>query len=54
MPYKDFTKIEKGKKKFCMTSIKTNKTYCYDSKTKRDEGKRLHEAFAHGFKMTKK
>ena len=54
MPYKNFTKKVEGKKKFCMTNIRTGKTYCYKSKTAREEGARLHEAFKHGFKMTKK
>ena len=54
MPYDKFTKIREGKKVFCMTSKNTGKTYCYKSKADRAEGMRMHEAYAHGFKQTKK
>lgn len=54
MPYLFSTRIVKNKKKFCMTSKDSGKTYCYDSEEKRKNGARLHEAFKHGFIPTKK
>jgi len=50
MPYK----LRKSKGKFCMTNKNTGKTYCYKSAAARKKGMRMHEAFSHGFKMTKK
>ena len=47
MPYKNFQKIVKGVKKFCMTSLESNRTYCYKSKQARSEGQRIHEMFKH-------
>ena len=46
MPYNYSTKKVDGKTKYCMTSKKTGKTYCYDSLAKRRKGERLHEYFA--------
>ena len=54
MPYKLFHTIREGKKKFCMTSSDTGKSYCYSSEEARKKGQKMHEAFKHGFKMTKK
>jgi len=54
MPYQDFSKTVKGKRKYCMRNKKTGKEYCYDSAKEREEGKRIHEAFVHGFKPTRK
>ena len=54
MPYRDFTKKEEGKTKYCMEAIRTGKTYCYDSPAAREKAKSMHEAFAHGFKPTRK
>lgn len=53
MPYNFSVRMKQGKKKFCMTSRNTGKTYCYDSEEKRKEGARIHEAFSHGFKPTR-
>lgn len=53
MPYNFSTRIKQGKKKFCMTSRDTGKTYCYDSEEERKKGAHLHEAFKHGFKPTR-
>ena len=54
MPYKLSTKTVKGKKKWCMTSKDTGKTYCYDSTAARAKGMKMHEMFKHGFKPTKR
>lgn len=54
MPYTNFTKKVKGKKKWCMTSKDSGKTYCYNSAKERTEGARMHEAYKHGFKPTGK
>ena len=54
MPYVLFTKQEKGEMKYCMRNKRTGKSYCFDSPEARKRGMRLHEAFKHGFKMTKK
>ena len=53
MPYRKFTRVVKGQKKYCMENIKTNKTYCYKSKADRSKGMQMHEAFASGWKPTK-
>jgi len=47
MPYRDFTKKEEGKTKYCMEAIRTGKTYCYDSPAAREKAKSMHEMFAH-------
>jgi len=54
MPYRDFTKKEEGKTKYCMEAIRTGKTYCYDSPAAREKAKSMHEMFAHGFRPTRK
>jgi len=54
MPYQNFSEIVKGKRKYCMRNKRTGKEYCYDSAKEREEGKRIHEAFVHGFKPTRK
>jgi len=54
MPYRDFTKKEEGKTKYCMEAIRTGKTYCYDSPAAREKAKSMHEAFTHGFRPTRK
>ena len=46
MPYRNFTKTEEGKTKYCMEAINTGKTYCYDSEGAREKAKGLHEMFA--------
>jgi len=53
MPYKKFIKRTKEGVKYCMTSLDSGKTYCYRSKEARNKGIRMHEAFKHGFKLTK-
>jgi len=45
MPYNLSTRIVKGKKKYCMTSKRTGKTYCYSSEADRKQGMRLHEYY---------
>ena len=45
MPYTLSTKTVKGKKKWCMTSKDTGKTYCYDSASARAKGMKMHEIF---------
>lgn len=50
MPYRLF----KRNGKYCMENRNTGKTYCYDTKKERTEGMKMHEAFAHGFKPTRK
>lgn len=47
MPYNLSTKKFKGGTKYCMTSKKTGKTYCYSSPEERKKGMRLHEMFSH-------
>ena len=47
MPYTYSTQTKEGRKKFCMTSKKTGKTYCYDSPAARERGAKTHEMFAH-------
>ena len=47
MPYNLSTRTVKGKKKWCMTSKDTGKTYCYDSAAARAKGMRMHEMFKH-------
>jgi len=37
-----------------MEAIRTGKTYCYDSPAAREKAKSMHEAFAHGFRPTRK
>lgn len=54
MPYNFSTKKVKGQIKHCMTSKDSGKTYCYNSESTMKKGMRLHEAFKHGFKMTRK
>ena len=54
MPYLKFTKIVDGKKKYCIKNKKTGSITCYSSKKKREKGIRMKEAFAHGFKLTKR
>jgi hypothetical protein len=54
MPYALSTKKIKGKKKWCMTNKNTGKTYCYKSKTVREKGMKMHEAFSHNWKPTGK
>ena len=54
MPYSKFTKIVNGKKKYCIRNLRTGKITCYDSPEKRETGIRMKEAFAHGFKPTRK
>lgn len=53
MPYTYSTQKKEGKKKYCMTSKRTGKTYCYDSPAARRKGAQMHEAFAHGMKSNK-
>jgi len=45
MPYTLSTKKVKGKKKWCMTSKDTGKTYCYGSASERAKGMKMHEMF---------
>lgn len=47
MPYTNFTKKVGGKKKYCMKSKDTGKSYCYSSAAARAKGKRMHEMFKH-------
>ena len=54
MPYTNFEKTVNGEEKYCMRAIRTGRTYCYNSKEAREKGKKMHEAFAHGFKPTAK
>lgn len=54
MPYSFSTKKVKGKIKQCMTSKESGKTYCYNSDAEMKRGMRMHEAFKHGFKPTRK
>ena len=54
MPYEKFTKIVKGKKKYCLKNKVTGNVTCYSSEEKRNTGIRMKEAFAHGFKPTGK
>jgi len=37
-----------------MENTDTGKSYCYDSETAREKGMRMHEAFKHGWKPTRK
>jgi len=53
MPYKT-SKLKKGKKKYVMKSLETGKTYHYATAAARKKGMKMHEAFKHGFKMTRK
>lgn len=53
MPYLLSTRVKEGKRKYCMTSKDSGKTYCYDSPEARKKGMRMHEAFKHGFKPTR-
>lgn len=53
MPYRDFTKEKDGKTLYCMTSQDTGKTYCFKSEAAREKGKKMHEAFKHGWKPTR-
>ena len=53
MPYTLSTRSVKGKKKFCMTSKETGKTYCYDSPEARKKAMKMHHAFKSGWKMTR-
>ena len=46
MPYNLSIKYVGNKSKYCMTSKKTGKTYCYDSKEKKLKGMQQHEMFA--------
>lgn len=46
MPYNLSIKYVGSKPKYCMTSKKSGKTYCYDTKQKRLEGIKQHEVFA--------
>ena len=39
MPYQNFSKTVKGKRKYCMRNKRTGKEYCYDSAKEREEGK---------------
>ena len=50
MPYK----LLKRAGKYCMENKNTGKVYCYKTAAARKEGMRMHEAFKHGWKMTKK
>ena len=54
MPYRLSTKKVKGKKKWCMTNKETGKTYCYDRKEAREKAMQIHEAYAHGWKPSKR
>jgi len=54
MPYTYLIQTKEGRKKYCMTNKSTGKTYCYDSPEAREKGAKMHEAFAHGFKPTRK
>jgi len=45
MPYTLSKQKREGKQKFCMTSKKTGKTYCYNSEAARKKGMRIHEMF---------
>jgi len=47
IPYTNFTKKVEGKTKYCMTAIKTGRTYCYNSAEARKRGARMHEIYAH-------
>ena len=47
MPYTLSTKTVKGKKKWCMKSKDTGKSYCYDSPAARAKGMKMHEMFKH-------
>jgi hypothetical protein len=53
MPYKK-SKLKKGKRRYAMKSLRTGKTYHYKTAAARKKGMKMHHAFAHGFKMTKK
>lgn len=46
MPYRLSTRAVKGKKKYCMTAIRTGKTYCYDSANARKIGMKMHMRYA--------
>jgi hypothetical protein len=47
MPYDLFTKVVKGKKKYCTKHKKTGKVVCYNSEEKRKTGIKMHHMFAH-------
>ena len=47
MPYTFSTQQREGKKKYCMTTIKTGKTYCYNTLKARKKGEKMHEIYAH-------
>lgn len=50
MPY---NKFKKGNK-YCIRNRKTGRTTCYKSEDDRNQGIRIREAFAHGWKPTRK
>ena len=54
MPYTYLIQTKEGRKKYCMTNKSTGKTYCYDSPEAREKGAKMHEAFTHGFRPTRK
>ncbi|MFX0134121.1 MAG: hypothetical protein ACFFDN_10805 [Candidatus Hodarchaeota archaeon] len=54
MPYSKFTKIVKGKKKYCTRNLETGEVVEYDSAEKRASGIQMREAIHHGFKPTGK
>ena len=54
MPYDQFIKTVGGKKKYCLKNKSTGSVTCYGSEAKRKTGIRMKEAFAHGFKTTRR
>jgi hypothetical protein len=50
MPYNKFRRWNK----YCIRNLKTGKVTCFQSQQDRDKGIRIREAFAHGFKPTRK
>ena len=54
MPYAYFNKRVKGKMLYCIRNLRTGKVVCYKSLAARKKGVRIREAFAHGWKPTRK
>jgi len=54
MPFKKFTKIVKGQKKFCIKKLTDGTVTCYASKKKRDTGIKMKYAFESGWRPKKR
>lgn len=46
MPYDRYTKMEKGKKRWCARNKQTGSVVCYDSREKRERGLSIRERYA--------